>query len=192
VTADDVEPLSRGDDLARVGLDDDLPTAIHGRVVAPAPGPPPTFDDVDRALLGPRRAPTTRSGNHSLGFGRGEDRVRSPASAAGVSAIGGDLVLGGGQRPGNARTGARDPLRTLGACLANWSQRLNDLPAQFHGRRGDYQLEQARSLAARLGAPPDTGAAPACPPASADHRTAQRAAFAAYRAKRRAERVGRR
>jgi hypothetical protein len=88
-------------------------------------------------------------------------------------------------RLGNARTGARDPLRTLGARLAHWDQRLNDLPVPFHGRRGDYQLAQTQSLAARMREPhrPD-GDLQACAPASAAHRAAQRAAFAASRAKR--------
>jgi hypothetical protein len=57
-------------------------------------------------------------------------------------------------------------------------QRLDDLPVQFHGRRGHYQFEQARSLAARLGNPTfRDGDSPAYSPASAEHRSAQRAAF---------------
>jgi hypothetical protein len=71
-----------------------------------------------------------------------------------------------------------------------WGWQPFDLPAQFHGRRGDYQLEQIRSLVARMREPRRlNGDLLTCSPASAAHRAAQRDAFAASQATRRAERI---
>jgi hypothetical protein len=100
-----------------------------------------------------------------------------------------------GNALGDALRGARDPLRTLGARLATWHQRLDALPSHLHGLRGDYQAAQARQLAART-ADHDCGAKPPdrrrddVQPASPQQRAAARALFAAHRAERKHARMG--
>jgi hypothetical protein len=92
---------------------------------------------------------------------------------------------------GNAGSGARDPLATIGARLRSWKQRTDALPEQLHGLRGDYQLEQVRRLAERItdrDQQPPAGPRRA-QPASAEHRAAVRAAFAAHRTNPQTERT---
>lgn len=87
------------------------------------------------------------------------------------------------QRRGDALRGAADPVRVLGHRLRPWTGRHPDLPAQLHGRRGDYQHAQAVALAARLRdrahAEPDQ---PTSAPASAGQRAAARGLYTQLRA----------
>lgn len=74
---------------------------------------------------------------------------------------------------GDAIRGARDPLATIGARLARWRGRHQDLPTYLRGVHGDYRAAQAARLASHLRQP--TTPAPAnAPAASAAARVAAR------------------
>jgi hypothetical protein len=96
------------------------------------------------------------------------------------------------QHRGDALRGATDPIRVLLARLAPWTGRHDQLPAHLHGHPGDYRARHATQLAdaittaeARAHRPGTTAQATHQVTASATHRAALRAQFAARARQRR-------